>query len=120
MIHAKVTKALQKAFDGKLSDVVNPFLLKREIKKTYNESTDTYDAIYDNYTSRGIKEDYGTKEILANEEIKAGDLKLIIIADEISTVPRVDDMIMYSDVQYIVTAPINVFDITFEVSLRGT
>lgn len=103
------------AFDTSLSDVVKDFTLTRSVNGDYDAISGKYAQTKKNYNSRGVFEDYGTEEIRKNVEIKTGDVKLIILANEIGILPIVDDVIS----NYTVINVVNVFDITYEVQLRG-
>ena len=106
---------LASAFDTDLSDVVTSFTLIKSVNGEYDPIEGSYTETKTNYSSRGIFEDFGIEEINNNSEIKSGDVKLIVIANEISVIPEVDDIIN----NYTVVNVKNVFDITYEVQLRG-
>lgn len=106
---------LKEAFDDDLSDVVKQFTLNHSENGDYDPTTGTYTKTSMNYRSRGVFEDFGTAEINANAEIKNGDVKLIVLTNEIGIEPAIDDAID----NYTVMNTKNVFDITYEVQLRG-
>ncbi len=119
---SKAQTDLKEAFDTDLSDVIKAFTLIKKIKGAYNTVSGEYSQITENHDSRGNFEDFGTREILADDEIKAGDKKLIIIANEILVKPEVDDIIETRPecYRYTTIKTKNVSDIIYEVQVRDS
>lgn len=109
---------LKGAFDTDLSDVVTNLQLVKTEQGEYLPATGIHRTNTTRCSSRGIFEDFGTKEMLRDAEIKVGDKKIIIIANEILNEPGIDDIIETFNKSYTVIKNKNVFDVTYEVQVR--
>jgi hypothetical protein len=105
------------AFDDDLADLVQSFCLIRQTKGTYNPTTGKHASINERYDGRGIFEAFDTREL--NNEVKAGDLNLICLANELDEEPKIDDVIVQNDNHYDVKNVKPVHGVIYEVQIRG-
>ncbi|WP_394262150.1 glutamate 5-kinase [Moraxella boevrei] len=119
-LHDEITADIAIAFDTDLADAVKPFTGER---KTSVVSDDDWlindvgnNAQTVNYSGRGIFGGYSELEI-DNQSIKANDVKLICLADDLTDTPALDDLINGMSVVAIQKDPA---DVSFTMQLRKT
>jgi hypothetical protein len=95
MIKNKVTTKLANAYDSKLADVVKTITLKKINNAAgYDPATGAITESTVEYTTRGAVVSFENSEI-DNISILNTDTQVIIIQDELSAIPEVDDILSF-------------------------
>ena len=87
-IREKIQKKIGKAFDGPLSDAVNPFTGSYDVVNGYDPVTEEEQKETITYTGRGVLDEYNVREV-DGKNVISGDLKLICLVNEVSGIPKV-------------------------------
>ena len=101
-LRADVQDSVADAFDGDLNDAVKEFVLEQSVRTdgTYDTATGLFTAgAVTNYSSRGVFSNYDLEERF-NTAIEVTDLKLIILANEITADPNLKDVIIEGTDRY--------------------
>lgn len=111
----KLQTKLAVAFSGKLSDAVTPLtLVRRQKSDDYDPDTGDFPIEEQEYKSRGIMANFHMKEI-DGQRIFVGDMKCIILQNEIEVIPVVGDYINYHRVVNVSYDPVYA---TYTLQLR--
>lgn len=94
-LREEIQAELTEAFDGDLSDVVVPFVLRKIVRDqdSYNVATDSFTDVTTNTNSRGVFVSYGVEEI-DGVNILSEDERLIINGPDISVAVEIDDKVI--------------------------
>ncbi|MCP3665746.1 MAG: hypothetical protein GY696_25165 [Gammaproteobacteria bacterium] len=87
------------AFDNDLSDAVKTFTYKSVTGAAYNPANGGNTPTYSSVSSRGVFDRYSLDE-LHMAGITPEDIKVLILQNELSVTPDVDDIIVYNTIQY--------------------
>ncbi|WP_447775260.1 glutamate 5-kinase [Pseudomonas chlororaphis] len=123
----KLQAKLAKAFDGKLADAVSAFTGSYQGPGVWDPVEEATTAVTVTYTGRGVMAEYETKRI-DNINILSGDLKLIVLTNEVTGRPVEGHTIMAPDladraksVSYVVKGvQIDPVSATYQIQLRAT
>lgn len=94
MIKDKIQQKVGKAFNSNLADAVKTFTCIKEIQSgDYDYETQTYPVITTRvYEGRGVLGNY-LKDIVKPTDYQVEDGKLLVLQNEVSAVPQIDDVI---------------------------
>lgn len=101
MIKDKIQQKVGKAFNSKLADAVVQFECTKEIQSgDYNYETQTYPVkTVVVYEGRGVLGNY-LKDVVKPTDYQVEDGKLLVLQNEVSAVPQIDDVINIGDGQF--------------------
>lgn len=101
MIKDKIQQKVGKAFNSKLADTVVQFECTKEIQSgDYDFETQTYPVITTKvYEGRGVLGNY-LKDVVKPTDYQVEDGKLLVLQNEVSGVPQIDDLISIGDSQF--------------------
>ena len=97
-LRAEIQQEIGNAFDTDLADAVKTLILVKRVD-TYNTDTGLTDAIETTYTTRGVLSEYMGRELF-DTGIKPTDIKTIILANELSATPNIDEHIIDGSTKY--------------------
>ncbi|EOH1988414.1 hypothetical protein ACLWP4_001246 [Campylobacter jejuni] len=115
----EVTADIKEAFDTDLADAVKPFTGSRTVQgepsiEDILTNTVGSNSTIINYSGRGVFSSYAEIEV-DNESIQMNDVKLIVLQDEVTDTPKLDDVINGYQVVAVNQDPVSV---TFTIQLR--
>lgn len=96
MIREKLQRKLGVAFDGKLSDAVNPFTARYSVTTGYDPVTEQGVTETLTYAGRGVLANYSLERI-DGVNILSGDLELVALTNEVSGQPAIGHTITAPD-----------------------
>ena len=96
-LHDEITADIKEAFNTDLADAVQPFTGSRTVQgepsiEDILTNTVGSNSTIINYSGRGVFGSYSEFEV-DGEAIKANDVKLTALQDEVSNTPKLDDVI---------------------------
>ena len=93
MIKKKIQSKVAKAFDKKLADAVDTFTCEKPIYSgEFDFETQTYPVIgSESYSGRGVLGNY-LKDLVKPADYQAEDAKAIVLQNEVTAVPQIDDV----------------------------
>ncbi len=116
-LHNEITADVQEAFNSDLSDATKSIIIKQFIKQ-YDPVTGQTTEIVSQETTRGIVTNFSTFELF-NSAIKPTDLRIIILQDEITFVPAIDDTLVIENEEYkVITVKEDPAKVTYEIQCR--
>lgn len=94
MIKNKIQSKVAKAFDKKLGDAVDTFTCEKPIYSgEFDFETQTYPVVGDeSYSGRGVLFGSYQKELVKPVDYQAEDAKAIVLQNEVTAVPQIDDV----------------------------
>ena len=118
-LHDDITADIKEAFNTDLADAVQPFTGSRTVQgepsiEDILTNTVGSDSTIINYSGRGVFGSYAEIEV-DNESIQMNDVKLIVLQDEVTDTPKLDDVINGYQVVAVNQDPVSV---TFTIQLR--
>ena len=96
-LHDEITADIKDAFNTDLADAVKPFTGSRTVQgepsvEDILTNTVGSNSTIINYSGRGVFGSYSEFEV-DGEAIKANDVKLTALQDEVTDIPKLDDLI---------------------------
>ena len=94
MIKKKIQSKVAKAFDKKLADAVDTFTCEKPIYSgEFDFETQTYPVIgNESYSGRGVLFGSYLKDLVKPADYQAEDAKAIVLQNEVTAVPQIDDV----------------------------
>ena len=94
MIKKKIQSKVAKAFDKKLADAVDTFTCEKPIYSgEFDFETQTYPVIgNESYSGRGVLFGSYLKDLVKPADYQAEDAKAIVLQNEVTAVPQIDDI----------------------------
>ena len=94
MIKNKIQSKVAKAFDKKLADAVDTFTCEKPIYSgEFDFETQTYPVVgSESYSGRGVLFGSYQKELVKPVDYQAEDAKAIVLQNEVTAVPQIDDV----------------------------
>ena len=94
MIKNKIQSKVAKAFDKKLGDAVDSFTCEKLIYSgEFDFETQTYPVIgNESYSGRGVLFGSYLKDLVKPADYQAEDAKAIVLQNEVTAVPQIDDI----------------------------
>ena len=94
MIKNKIQSKVAKAFDKKLVDAVDSFTCEKLIYSgEFDFKTQTYSIVGDeSYSGRGVLFGSYQKDLVKPADYQAEDAKAIVLQNEVTQVPQIDDV----------------------------
>lgn len=94
MIKNKIQSKVAKAFDRKLADAVDTFTCTKEIQSgEFDFETQTYPVIgSESYSGRGVLFGSYQKDLVKPVDYQAEDAKAVVLQNEVTAVPQIDDV----------------------------
>ena len=94
MIKNKIQSKVAKAFDKKLADAVDTFTCEKLIYSgEFDFETQTYPIVGDeSYSGRGVLFGSYQKDLVKPADYQAEDAKAIVLQNEVTQVPQIDDV----------------------------
>ncbi|SNU14117.1 Uncharacterised protein [Acinetobacter johnsonii] len=94
MIKNKIQSKVAKAFDKKLADAVDSFTCEKPIYSgEFDFETQTYPVVgSESYSGRGVLFGSYQKELVKPADYQAEDAKAIVLQNEVTAVPQIDDI----------------------------
>lgn len=94
MIKNKIQSKVAKAFDKKLADAVDTFTCEKPIYSgEFDFETQTYPVIgNESYSGRGVLFGSYLKDLVKPADYQAEDAKAIVLQNEVTAVPQIDDV----------------------------
>ena len=94
MIKNKIQSKVAKAFNSKLADAVDTFTCSKEIQSgDFDFETQTYPIItVEAYSGRGVLFGSYLKDLVKPADYQAEDAKAIVLQNEVTAVPQIDDI----------------------------
>lgn len=94
MIKSKIQSKVAKAFDKKLVDAVDTFTCEKPIYSgEFDFETQTYPVVGDeSYSGRGVLFGSYQKDLVKPADYQAEDAKAIVLQNEVTVVPQIDDI----------------------------
>lgn len=94
MIKNKIQSKVAKAFDKKLADAVDTFTCEKPIYSgEFDFETQTYPVVgRESYSGRGVLFGSYQKELVKPADYQAEDAKAIVLQNEVTAVPQIDDI----------------------------
>lgn len=94
MIKNKIQSKVAKAFDKKLADAVDTFTCEKLIYSgEFDFETQTYPIVGDeSYSGRGVLFGSYQKDLVKPADYQAEDAKAIVLQNEVTAVPQIDDV----------------------------
>jgi len=94
-----IQKDLGIAFDTDLSDAVKTLFLIKLSTGDYSEDTGINTPVESTYSTRGVLDGYEDRELF-DSAVHPTDVKAIILTNELSATPEIDDYIECSGIRY--------------------
>ena len=93
MIKKKIQSKVAKAFDKKLADAVDTFTCEKPIYSgEFDFETQTYPVVgSESYSGRGVRGNY-LRDMVKPIDYQAEDAKAIVLQNEVTAVPQIDDV----------------------------
>lgn len=120
MIRDKIQKKVGKAFNLKLADAVISFTCTKEIQSgDYDYETQTYPVITTQvYDGRGVLGNY-LKDVVKPTDYQVEDGKLLVLQNEVSAVPQIDDVLLLKTGQFkVINISKDPADVTYKIQVR--
>lgn len=94
MIKNKIQSKVAKAFDKKLADAVDTFTCEKLIYSgEFDFETQTYPIVGDeSYSGRGVLFGSYQKDLVKPTDYQSEDAKAIVLQNEVTAVPQIDDV----------------------------
>ena len=94
MIKNKIQSKVAKAFDKKLADAVDTFTCEKPIYSgEFDFETQTYPVVgSESYSGRGVLFGSYLKDLVKPADYQAEDAKAIVLQNEVTAVPQIDDV----------------------------
>ena len=94
MIKKKIQSKVAKAFDKKLADAVDTFTCEKPIYSgEFDFETQTYPVVgSESYSGRGVLFGSYLKDLVKPADYQAEDAKAIVLQNEVTAVPQIDDI----------------------------
>lgn len=94
MIKNKIQSKVAKAFDKKLADAVDTFTCQKPIYSgVFDFETQTYPIVgSESYSGRGVLFGSYQKDLVKPVDYQAEDAKAIVLQNEVTAVPQIDDI----------------------------
>lgn len=94
MIKNKIQSKVAKAFDKKLADAVDSFTCTKLVYSgVFDFETQTYPVIgNESYSGRGVLFGSYQKDLVKPTDYQAEDAKAIVLQNEVTAVPQIDDV----------------------------
>lgn len=94
MIKNKIQSKVAKAFDKKLVDAVDSFTCEKLIYSgEFDFKTQTYSIVGDeSYSGRGVLFGSYLKDLVKPTDYQSEDAKAIVLQNEVTAVPQIDDV----------------------------
>ena len=94
MIKNKIQSKVAKAFDKKLADAVDSFTCEKPIYSgEFDFETQTYPVVgSESYSGRGVLFGSYQKDLVKPADYQAEDAKAIVLQNEVTAVPQIDDV----------------------------
>ena len=94
MIKNKIQSKVAKAFDKKLADAVDTFTCEKPIYSgEFDFETQTYPVVgSESYSGRGVLFGSYQKDLVKPADYQAEDAKAIVLQNEVTQVPQIDDV----------------------------
>lgn len=94
MIKNKIQSKVAKAFDKKLADAVDTFTCSKEIQSgDFGFETQTYPTVtVEAYSGRGVLFGSYQKDLVKPADYQSEDAKAIVLQNEVTQVPQIDDV----------------------------
>ena len=94
MIKNKIQSKVAKAFDKKLGDAVDSFTCEKLIYSgEFDFETQTYPIVgNESYSGRGVLFGSYQKDLVKPADYQAEDAKAIVLQNEVTAVPQIDDV----------------------------
>ncbi|WP_409410455.1 glutamate 5-kinase [Acinetobacter johnsonii] len=94
MIKNKIQSKVAKAFDKKLADAVDSFTCEKPIYSgEFDFETQTYPVVgSESYSGRGVLFGSYQKELVKPADYQAEDAKAIVLQNEVTAAPQIDDI----------------------------
>ena len=94
MIKKKIQSKVAKAFDKKLADAVDSFTCEKPIYSgEFDFETQTYPVVgSESYSGRGVLFGSYQKELVKPADYQAEDAKAIVLQNEVTAAPQIDDV----------------------------
>lgn len=94
MIKNKIQSKVAKAFDKKLADAVDTFTCEKPIYSgEFDFETQTYPVVgSESYSGRGVLFGSYQKDLVKPTDYQAEDAKAIVLQNEVTAVPQIDDV----------------------------
>ncbi|WP_394804443.1 glutamate 5-kinase [Acinetobacter towneri] len=94
MIKNKIQSKVAKAFDKKLADAVDTFTCQKPIYSgVFDFETQTYPIVgSESYSGRGVLFGSYQKDLVKPVDYQAEDAKAIVLQNEVTAVPQIDDV----------------------------
>lgn len=94
MIKNKIQSKVAKAFDKKLADAVDTFTCEKLIYSgEFDFETQTYPVVGDeSYSGRGVLFGSYQKDLVKPADYQSEDAKAIVLQNEVTAVPQIDDV----------------------------
>lgn len=94
MIKNKIQSKVAKAFDKKLADAVDTFTCEKLIYSgEFDFETQTYPVVgNESYSGRGILFGSYQRELVKPADYQAEDARAIVLQNEVTAVPQIDDI----------------------------
>ena len=94
MIKKKIQSKVAKAFDKKLADAVDSFTCTKPIYSgVFDFETQTYPIVgNESYSGRGVLFGSYQKDLVKPADYQAEDAKAIVLQNEVTAVPQIDDV----------------------------
>ena len=94
MIKKKIQAKVAKAFDKKLADAVDSFTCEKPIYSgEFDFETQTYPVVgSESYSGRGVLFGSYLKDLVKPADYQAEDAKAIVLQNEVTQVPQIDDV----------------------------
>ncbi len=94
MIKNKIQSKVAKAFDKKLADAVDTFTCTKLIYSgEFDFETQTYPVVgSESYSGRGVLFGSYQKDLVKPADYQAEDAKAIVLQNEVTAVPQIDDV----------------------------
>ncbi len=121
MIKNKIQSKVAKAFDKKLADAVDTFTCEKPIYSgEFDFETQTYPVVgSESYSGRGVLFGSYQKELVKPVDYQAEDAKAIVLQNEVTAVPQIDDIWVTSKGDFkVVNIGADPVAATFTIQLR--
>ena len=121
MIKNKIQSKVAKAFDKKLADAVDSFTCTKEIQSgEFDFETQTYPTVtIEAYRGRGVLFGSYQKELVKPADYQAEDAKAIVLQNEVTAVPQIDDIWVTSKGDFkVVNIGADPVSATYSIQLR--
>lgn len=122
MIKDKIQSKLGKAFNRKLADAVKDFACQKVVYSGgYNHDLQEYPVAENNsYTGRCVRGSY-LKDVVKPADYQAEDAKAILLQNEITRMPEIDDIWVFTDGDFkVINISKDPADASFTIQIRKT